>query len=166
MSQPLRNYLPGFASLLEQIDRRVLVLLRDGRTLFGILRSIDQFANLVLHLTVERIYIGNEFGEIDRGVFLIRGENVVLCGEIVSNLTIYIILTLIYKLYNLNIYIIYLSYHHSYTHIHTHTQHNICQSYSVHPKGRRRRCSSPWIHKSPNRGHPGQPSPRGTRREQ
>lgn len=81
-SQPLRNYLPGFASLLEQIDKRVLVLLRDGRSLFGILRSIDQFANLVLHLTVERIYIGNEYGEIERGVFLIRGENVVLCGEI------------------------------------------------------------------------------------
>lgn len=33
-------------------------------------------------MTVERIYIGNEYGEIDRGVFLIRGENVVLCGEI------------------------------------------------------------------------------------
>lgn len=84
MSQPLKDYLPGFASLLEQIDKRVLVLLRDGRSLFGILRSIDQFANLVLHLTVERIYIGNEYGEIDRGVFLIRGENVVLCGEVVS----------------------------------------------------------------------------------
>lgn len=82
MSQPLRSYLPGFASLLEQIDKQVLVLLRDGRSLFGVLRSIDQFANLVLHLTVERIYIGNEYGEIDRGVFLIRGENVVLCGEV------------------------------------------------------------------------------------
>lgn len=82
MSQVTGKYLPGFASLLEQIDKRVLVLLRDGRSLFGVLRSIDQFANLVLHLTVERIYIGNEYGEIDRGVFLIRGENVVLCGEI------------------------------------------------------------------------------------
>lgn len=80
--QPLRNYLPGFASLLEQIDKRVLVLLRDGRVLYAILRSIDQFANLVLHSTVERIYVGNEYGEIDRGVFLIRGENVVLCGEL------------------------------------------------------------------------------------
>lgn len=60
------------------------MLLRDGRSLFGVLRSIDQFANLVLHLTVERIYIGDEYGEIDRGVFLIRGENVVLCGEVVS----------------------------------------------------------------------------------
>lgn len=82
-TRPLSGkYLPGFASLLEQIDKRVLVLLRDGRSLFGILRSIDQFANLVLHLTVERIYIGNEYGEIERGVFLIRGENVVLCGEV------------------------------------------------------------------------------------
>lgn len=88
MSKPLDNYLPGFASLLEQIDKRVLVLLRDGRSLFGILRSLDQFANLVLHLTVERIYIGNEYGEIDRGVFFIRGENVVLCGEVVSIETI------------------------------------------------------------------------------
>lgn len=88
-------------------------MLRDGRAIFGYLRSIDQFgeyqfwlfselcgvkylteiykfcssANLALHQTVERIYIGNEYGEIDRGVFLIRGENVVLCGEVVSNLT-------------------------------------------------------------------------------
>lgn len=81
-SQPLKNYLPGFASLLDTIDKRVLVLLRDGRSLFGILRSIDQFANLVLHLTVERIFVGREYGEIDRGVVLIRGENVVLCGEV------------------------------------------------------------------------------------
>lgn len=87
MSQPLTHYLPGFASLLEQIDKQVLVLLRDGRSLFGVLRSIDQFANLVLHLTVERIYIGNEYGEIDRGVFLIRGENVVLCGEVDEDMT-------------------------------------------------------------------------------
>lgn len=87
MSQPLTNYLPGFASLLDQIDKKVLVLLRDGRSLFGVLRSIDQFANLVLHLTVERIYIGNEYGEIDRGVFLIRGENVVLCGEVDEDMT-------------------------------------------------------------------------------
>ena len=78
MSQPLRNYLPGFASLIEQIDKRVLVLLRDGRSLFGILRSIDQFANLVLHLAVERIYIGNEYGEIDRGVVRMDSAEVLM----------------------------------------------------------------------------------------
>jgi len=56
--------------------------LRDGRTLIGLLRSIDQFANLVLHRTVERIHVGKQYGDISRGIFLIRGENVVLLGEV------------------------------------------------------------------------------------
>ncbi|XP_009879818.1 PREDICTED: U6 snRNA-associated Sm-like protein LSm1 [Charadrius vociferus] len=59
-----------------------LVLLRDGRTLIGYLRSIDQFANLVLHQTVERIHVGKKYGDIPRGIFVVRGENVVLLGEI------------------------------------------------------------------------------------
>lgn len=61
-----------------------MVLLRDGRTLIGYLRSVDQFANLVLHRTIERIHVGKEYGDIPRGVFIVRGENVVLLGEIVS----------------------------------------------------------------------------------
>lgn len=40
-------------------------------------------ANLVLEDTVERIYHGNVFAESWHGLFLIRGENVVLLGEIV-----------------------------------------------------------------------------------
>jgi hypothetical protein len=38
---------------------------------------------LVLEDTVERIYHGNAFAEAWVGLFLIRGENVVLLGEIV-----------------------------------------------------------------------------------
>ncbi|XP_074838167.1 U6 snRNA-associated Sm-like protein LSm1 isoform X1 [Carettochelys insculpta] len=105
------NYMPGTASLIQDIDRRAcwllpgcgeqpgaaasrpssgfpvagekhLVLLRDGRTLIGYLRSIDQFANLVLHQTVERIHVGKKYGDIPRGIFVVRGENVVLLGEI------------------------------------------------------------------------------------
>ena len=41
-------------------------------------------ANLVLEDTVERIYHGNAYAENWHGLFLIRGENVVLLGEIVS----------------------------------------------------------------------------------
>lgn len=66
------------------IAEKLMVLLRDGRTLIGYLRSVDQFANLVLHKTIERIHVGNEYGDIPRGIFIIRGENVVLLGEIVS----------------------------------------------------------------------------------
>ncbi|KAL1116204.1 hypothetical protein AAG570_005699 [Ranatra chinensis] len=59
-----------------------MVVLRDGRTIIGYLRSIDQFANLVLHRTIERIHVGKQYGDIPRGVFIVRGENVVLLGEI------------------------------------------------------------------------------------
>lgn len=76
------NYLPGTASLIEEIDKKLLVVLRDGRTLIGFLRSIDQFANLVLHKTIERIHVGQKYGDLPRGIFVIRGENVVLLGEI------------------------------------------------------------------------------------
>lgn len=76
------NYMPGTASLIEEIDKKLLVVLRDGRTLIGILRSIDQFANLVLHRTIERIHVGKKFGDIPRGIFVVRGENVVLLGEV------------------------------------------------------------------------------------
>ena len=87
---------------------KMLVILRDGRKLHGVLRSYDQFgivqslqpkfdadsrpffffslslsANLVLEDTVERIYHENAFAENFHGLFLIRGENVVLLGEIV-----------------------------------------------------------------------------------
>ncbi|GBE78287.1 Sm-like ribonucleoprotein [Sparassis latifolia] len=69
-------------SLVDCVDRKMLVVLRDGRKLQGVLRSYDQFANLVLEDTVERIYHRDVFAEMWRGLFLIRGENVVLLGEV------------------------------------------------------------------------------------
>lgn len=60
-------YFPGTVSLLQDLDKKLMVLLRDGRVLIGILRSIDQFANLVLHRTIERIHVGKKYGDIPRG---------------------------------------------------------------------------------------------------
>ncbi|ROT40257.1 Sm-like ribonucleo protein [Sodiomyces alkalinus F11] len=76
------------AQLLDLTDKKLMVALRDGRKLIGVLRSWDQFANLVLQNTVERIFAhpnpsaGGLYADIDRGVFLVRGENVLLLGEI------------------------------------------------------------------------------------
>ncbi|GMR36262.1 hypothetical protein PMAYCL1PPCAC_06457 [Pristionchus mayeri] len=75
-------YLPGAISLFEQLDKHLIVVLRDGRKLIGYLRSIDQFANLVLDEVVERTYIQKYYSEISHGILLIRGENVVLAGEL------------------------------------------------------------------------------------
>jgi len=76
------DFVTGTASLVEEVDKKLLVILRDGRKLLGILRSFDQFANIVLENCVERIYIENTYGERKVGIFLVRGENVVLLGEI------------------------------------------------------------------------------------
>lgn len=99
-----------YSSTSRQIEK-VLIVLRDGRNLIGVLRSYDQYgeqhveqllsgrskshplsllsfstsANLVLEAAVERIYHGLQYAELPRGLFLIRGENVVLLGEVVSS---------------------------------------------------------------------------------
>lgn len=39
--------------------------------------------NLVLQDTVERLFVQNFYADIERGLFLVRGENVLLLGEIV-----------------------------------------------------------------------------------
>jgi len=72
----------GCANLLDEIDKKIMVVLRDGRTLIGVLRSVDQFANLILHQSVERIHVGSNYGDIPRGVFLVRGDNITIIGEI------------------------------------------------------------------------------------
>jgi U6 snRNA-associated Sm-like protein LSm1 len=50
-------YLPGAASLLEQLDKIVLIILRDGKHLVGTLRSVDQYLNIILENTCERIIL-------------------------------------------------------------------------------------------------------------
>ena len=61
---------------------RVMIILRDGKKLIGTLRSYDQFANMVLEDTVERIVVEKNFGDFPLGLYMVRGENVVLMGEI------------------------------------------------------------------------------------
>uniref|UniRef100_A0A915IRD9 U6 snRNA-associated Sm-like protein LSm1 n=2 Tax=Romanomermis culicivorax TaxID=13658 RepID=A0A915IRD9_ROMCU len=45
-------------------------------------RCFCRSGNLVLHKTVERIHVGRQYGDIPRGIFVVRGENVTLLGEI------------------------------------------------------------------------------------
>jgi len=70
------------AQLLDLTDKKLLLVLRDGRKLIGVLRSWDQFANLVLQDTIERIFVNDLYADIPRGIFLVRGENVLMLGEI------------------------------------------------------------------------------------
>ncbi|MCI43827.1 U6 snRNA-associated Sm-like protein LSm1, partial [Trifolium medium] len=47
----------------------------------GTLRSFDQFANAVLEGACERVIVGDLYCDIPLGLYVIRGENVVLIGE-------------------------------------------------------------------------------------
>lgn len=47
-------------SLAGYLDKKLLILLRDGRKLMGTLRSFDQFANVVLEGACERVIVAIE----------------------------------------------------------------------------------------------------------
>ena len=81
------GFLPGASSLVEQLDHRLLVILRDGRHLVGVLRSFDQFSNLVLEDTSERRFLKtrNMYAEERLGLFIVKGDNVVMMGEVNDN---------------------------------------------------------------------------------
>jgi U6 snRNA-associated Sm-like protein LSm1 len=70
-------------SFADFLDELVVVILRDARIFVGRLVSFDHFLNLVVDQTYERIIVGNKYAEVKRGVFVIRGENVVHIGLVV-----------------------------------------------------------------------------------
>ena len=87
--------------MLDQLDHRVLIILRDGRHLVGILRSFDQFLNLVVEEAVERVVHGGsysiilwikvlkcfvgKYADIPLGLHVVRGDSIVLLGEVDGN---------------------------------------------------------------------------------
>lgn len=72
----------GAASLYEQLDREIVLCLRDGRNFKGWLRSYDQYANLVLDGVVERLVSEEAYADVEVGILVVRGENVMMLGEV------------------------------------------------------------------------------------
>ncbi|KAK7860810.1 sm-like protein LSM1B [Quercus suber] len=73
-------YLP--TSLASYLDKKVVLQLRDNRKLIGVLRSFDQFANVVMEGAYERNIVGDLYCDMQLGLYVVRGENVVLTGEL------------------------------------------------------------------------------------
>lgn len=55
--------------------------LRDGRKILGELLSFDQYSNIVVNGARERKMIGLNYYDESLGLYIIRGENVVLIGD-------------------------------------------------------------------------------------
>ncbi|THH06011.1 hypothetical protein EW145_g4383 [Phellinidium pouzarii] len=71
------------SSLQGYIDRQVLLVLQDGRTIVGILLGFDQRSDIVLSESKERIYsIDEGVEEVPLGLYLVKGDQILLIGEI------------------------------------------------------------------------------------
>ncbi|KAI5117158.1 hypothetical protein M0805_001016 [Coniferiporia weirii] len=71
------------SSLQGYVDRRVLLVLQDGRTIVGVLAGFDQRSDIVLSESKERIYsIDEGVEEVPLGLYLVKGDQILLVGEL------------------------------------------------------------------------------------
>ncbi|KAI1403074.1 Sm-like ribonucleoprotein [Hypoxylon fuscum] len=72
------------SNLSGYINKKVLIITADSRTLVGNLLSCDQMTNLVLAHTVERVIRTPDdpepSTEVPLGLYLVRGDNVCVVG--------------------------------------------------------------------------------------
>ncbi|KAJ2645919.1 hypothetical protein IWW40_005784 [Coemansia sp. RSA 1250] len=70
-----------FATSKSYVDRKVSVIMNDGRLVVGTLRGLDQTTNIIMQGCQERIFSENESVEIvDLGLYLVRGDNIAVVG--------------------------------------------------------------------------------------
>lgn len=62
------------------LEQSVVVMLRDGRYLYGTMKSFDQFNSITLDGVIERIFHGRKYAEKRHELFIIRGENIAVIG--------------------------------------------------------------------------------------
>ncbi|BGP31891.1 U4/U6-U5 snRNP complex subunit LSM8 [Rhodotorula toruloides] len=63
--------------------QRVLVITQDGRVIVGELRGFDQTTNVILSGSTERVFSADEgVEEVPLGVYIVRGDNITLIGEV------------------------------------------------------------------------------------
>ncbi|XP_006463389.1 hypothetical protein AGABI2DRAFT_194226 [Agaricus bisporus var. bisporus H97] len=71
------------SSLQGYVDRRVLLVLQDGRAIVGVMAGFDQRSNIVLSDCKERVFSMDEgVEEIALGLYLVKGDMISLIGEL------------------------------------------------------------------------------------
>mmetsp|Transcript_9825 Transcript_9825/g.24994 ORF Transcript_9825/g.24994 Transcript_9825/m.24994 type:complete len:99 (+) Transcript_9825:256-552(+) len=73
----------GDTSLANLMDTTISVITNDGRNIIGILKGYDQTNNLIVDECHERVYSTKSGVEqLVLGLYLIRGDNVAVVGEL------------------------------------------------------------------------------------
>ncbi|GBF94359.1 hypothetical protein Rsub_06981 [Raphidocelis subcapitata] len=71
------------SGLVNMVDSVIAVITNDGRHIVGVLRGYDQATNLVLEDSHERVYSTKSGVDVVAlGLYVIRGDNVAMVGEI------------------------------------------------------------------------------------
>ncbi|KAF8348680.1 Sm-like ribonucleoprotein [Amanita rubescens] len=71
------------SSLQGYVDRRIFLVLQDGRAIVGKMAGYDQRSNVVISECKERVYsIEEGVEEIPLGLYLVKGDMIILIGEI------------------------------------------------------------------------------------
>ncbi|XP_073043837.1 sm-like protein LSM8 [Primulina huaijiensis] len=74
----------GLESLVDQL---ISVITNDGRNIVGILKGFDQATNMILDESHERVYSTKEgVQQIVLGLYIIRGDNISVVGELDEDL--------------------------------------------------------------------------------
>ncbi|KAI4291956.1 U6 snRNA-associated Sm-like protein LSm1 [Pancytospora philotis] len=71
---------PEYGAYETYLDKFVTVLLRNGRFMYGILKSYDQYHSITLNFAVERVFLEGSYAERKHGLIILRGENIALIG--------------------------------------------------------------------------------------
>jgi len=71
------------SALESYVDKTIAVVTGDGRIIVGLMKGFDQTINLVLYDAHERVYSSAAGVElVPLGLYIIRGDNVGMIGEI------------------------------------------------------------------------------------
>mmetsp|Transcript_6484 Transcript_6484/g.17360 ORF Transcript_6484/g.17360 Transcript_6484/m.17360 type:complete len:101 (+) Transcript_6484:1057-1359(+) len=74
---------PASETLANLVDTTIAVITNDGRNLVGALRGYDQATNLILADCQERVFSTKAGVEVlALGLYMIRGDNVAVVGEV------------------------------------------------------------------------------------
>mmetsp|Transcript_33712 Transcript_33712/g.86450 ORF Transcript_33712/g.86450 Transcript_33712/m.86450 type:complete len:97 (+) Transcript_33712:469-759(+) len=70
-------------SLQKLVGKKVNVLTNDGKVIVGFLKGFDHITNVILTECEERVYSEDAGVEVEAlGLYVIRGDNVAVVGEI------------------------------------------------------------------------------------
>jgi U6 snRNA-associated Sm-like protein LSm8 len=73
-----------FENLMESI---VTIITTEGKVYTGILKSLDQSMNIILNNCYEKIYSLDEGVSFQKiGLYMIRGDNIMIVSEVDENL--------------------------------------------------------------------------------